>query len=273
MRRLLLGLPLILIAAGCGGGGKNPATTPNPTPNDLPAYTQFPAYRAISAEDGNELFLQVRDNEGKFSGRYAFFIKNGGESVIDIMNGPVEGTVDGEGTIRMTLRNPYDETSEPIEIVGHRDGENLVMADAANPEDVETFEPIEPPTDTLTRDAVLTSFDINIEAQAGKFEAQKIRYNFFSAPVWWVPPTFVGTSFSESSEFLKNWPYENMITSWGNGWSEVRIGYDRAKFSGWVPQNPHAMGVGDGYFSSAELWLGGVNGKFHSVKATIKGRS
>lgn len=271
MRRLLLGLPFIVLAAGCGGNGKNPTTTPDPSADDVPAYASYPAYRAISAEDGNELYLQVRDDEGEFDGRYAFFIKEGG-NVVDIMNGPVEGTVNAEGTIHMTLRNPYDETAEPIEIEGHREGSNLVMADVTNPEDVETFEPMEQPT-TITREGPLESFWIEVDKVEGKFDAQSIYFSYLKAPIWWVPPTFAAIATSESSEFTKNWPVQSMMTSWGNGWTEVTVSSfseTGTKLTGWVPANPLEFGTINRSFSSAQFRPGTFGGRFTPVTARVK---
>lgn len=272
MRRLLLGLPLVLVAAGCGGGGKNPAPIQEPDGDSLPAYTRYPAYRAISAEDGNELFLQVRADEGAFDGRYAFFIKEGG-NVIDIMDGPVEGTVNAEGTIHMTLRNPYNPESEPIEIEGHREGENLVMADVANPEDVETFEPMEEQPTTVTRVGPLESFWVEIDGVPGKFDKQAIHVSYLKAPVWWLPPTFAAIATSTSSEFIKHFPYESMTTSWGNGWTEVKISplsEQSVSFHGWVPVNPLQLGMANVGFSSAEFRPSGGRSSFGSVTARVK---
>lgn len=254
MRRLLLGLPFIVLAAGCGGNGKNP-TTPDPSDNDLPAYASYPAYRAISAEDGNELYLQVRDDEGEFDGRYAFFIKEGG-NVIDIMDGPVEGTVNAEGTIHMTLRNPYDETSEPIEIEGHREGGNLVMADVENPADVETFEPLEEEPLTITRTGPLDGFWVDIDAVANKFDKQTMSVSYAKVPFWLLPPTFAAIATSTSSEFINKFPYESITTGWGNGWTQVVVGYADnrgSKFSGWVPRNPLELSTSNVNFSSAQF--------------------
>ncbi|MGV3614544.1 MAG: hypothetical protein ACO1SV_04330 [Fimbriimonas sp.] len=241
MRRHLFWLPALALAAGCGGGGTNPT----PVTPEVPAIAQYPVYKAVS-EEGNELFLQVRQDAGDFDGRYAFFYKQDGSDT-DIMDGAVEGTVDVDGTIHMTLYNPYDESAEPIEIEGRREGENLVMADASNPEDVETFEPVEAAEGLQTRAGLTKEFKVTLGPIEGKTQGQTLNASAGVVPVWLIPALWWGSAQSPTADvFEKDRGTSVELLSWGNGWTKVKIGYmanDEYRFEGWVKQNFAQIGT------------------------------
>jgi hypothetical protein len=251
MRNRLLWLPALLLA-GCGGNGSNPPASP-----PIPAELRYPAY-TYSSPDGDELFLQIADTGGAIQGRFAFIFEDEGQPTI--FDGEVQGVVANDGTLMMTLHNPFDATEAPIALTGHRTGAGIEVADVEVPEVKYAFEPYAGPTGTRG------VFDkIRFEVRLPHLE-QALVHSMFPIAYWLLPPTYSTKAWTEtdSTHFKEDdEDYAVELWSWGRGWTNIsvkrpqdgRFGRLGVGFTGWVHVNPWELGINKGVkFSEAELY-------------------
>jgi hypothetical protein len=139
----LTALTGVLALAGCGGS--NP-TTETPTPQ-IPEQLTYPAYHATGPQ-GEQLYLLLKKDGQTLKGEFVYFIPTEGQEAPDIMSGPANGTVGNDGTVHLTLTNPYNAEVPPIVTEGVQTEAGWRLHDVETPEDVVEFTPVEEPTVT-----------------------------------------------------------------------------------------------------------------------------
>jgi len=260
MSKTLIFIPGLLLLIGCGGHDSEGSTVEH----DLPAVYHYPAYKAVS-EEGDELFIQVPSSTGEIDGRYAFFVK--GADATDILSGPVNGSVTKAGVVNVNLYNPYDPSEEPIQLTGKKVGANLELTETDTGETA-TFKPMEPSTVTLTRASY--PYQITI-GTTSKDPVVTVDPTFTPLLLWLLPPTWVGEATPrKTTSYLPNIaPYRLLLSSWGNGWTEVSVGQWELGnyFEGWVNINPADFGKTGVSFQNAKAMVNQNPTKWENVSA------
>lgn len=242
----------MILTAGCGGGGTNPPTTPPDA--EIPEVFSYPAYHAED-EDGDDFYLLIKKEGSALKGEFMYFFANEGET--QIMSGPAVGSVEADGTVHLTLTNPYDETDPPIVVEGTQTEAGWSLHDVADPSDVVHFTAVEGPR--VTRGLLGNTAKIRINELDQNFIIDHSLITLSLIPVAFLAEIKSGNKSTWSFPIYERGVEEARSSVWVCNW----IGHD------WTWIDVYREEPSKPTLHTARLWVPTLPLKLDEVKRTF----